>query len=304
MWESIMVTIKTPKFYRQRFLLLLLEVSGRKLSKTDLQKLLFLSQKEANFSYYDFVPYHYGCYSFQAQSDLELMESFGWIAISEKSIKLLAKPKFFLKNNELQEIFEFSNKFKHLRGQKLIAYVYENYPYYATKSKIATKVLSKPSYEKVNVEKEKLRNDKDGVIFTIGYEGISFETYLNKLLKNNIKLLCDVRKNPLSRKFGFSKNSLNVILPKLGIKYLHFPDLGIRSELRQKLNTADDYQELFSRYKETLPNQIESLMLLENLFKEHKRIALTCFEKEHQFCHRHCVSDYLNENKNIRVCHI
>ncbi len=70
---------KIPKFYRQRFLLLLLEMAGGHLSKMDFQKLLFLSQKEAEFSYYDFVPYHYGCYSFQAQSDIELLESFGWL---------------------------------------------------------------------------------------------------------------------------------------------------------------------------------------------------------------------------------
>ena len=32
---------------------------------------------------------------------------------------------------------------------------------------------------------------------TIGYEGRSIDEYLNLLIKNNIKLLCDVRKNPI-----------------------------------------------------------------------------------------------------------
>lgn len=92
-----MTTPKIPKYYRQRFLLVLLEMSGSRLSKMDFQKLLFLSQKEAGFSYYDFVPYHYGCYSFQAQSDIELLETFGWLEDGLKSINLLAKPKTFCK---------------------------------------------------------------------------------------------------------------------------------------------------------------------------------------------------------------
>ncbi|WP_348602891.1 DUF488 family protein [Bartonella tribocorum] len=47
--------------------------------------------------------------------------------------------------------------------------------------------------------------DEKFCFFTIGYEGKSLENYLNCLLENNIKILCDVRKNPISRKYGFSK---------------------------------------------------------------------------------------------------
>ena len=298
-----MTTPKIPKFYRQRFLLLLLEMTGWRLSKMDFQKLLFLSQKEAGFSYYDFVPYHYGCYSFQAQSDIELLESFGWLEEKPESISLLAKPGACLSNDVLGEIDRFTKQFKGLRGRKLIRYVYERYPYYATRSKIAAEVLNEASYKRVSIEQNKLTG-KDKVIYTIGYEGLSFESYVNQLLKHDVRLLCDVRKNPLSRKFGFSKGILSRLLPKLGIEYLHMPDLGIRSEMRQELNSAADYDKLFKAYRKTLPQNIESLQTLEQLLKEHKRIALTCFEKEHHSCHRHCISDYLENKSNIRICHI
>ena len=298
-----MTTPKIPKFYRQRFLLLLLEMTGWRLSKMDFQKLLFLSQKEAGFSYYDFVPYHYGCYSFQAQSDIELLESFGWLEEKPESISLLAKPGACLSNDVLGEIDRFTKQFKGLRGRKLIRYVYERYPYYATRSKIAAEVLNETSYKRVSIERNKLTG-KDKVIYTIGYEGLSFESYVNQLLKHDVRLLCDVRKNPLSRKFGFSKGILSRLLPKLGIEYLHMPDLGIRSEMRQELNSAADYEKLFKAYRKTLPQNIESLQTLEQLLKEHKRIALTCFEKEHHSCHRHCISDYLENKSNIRICHI
>ena len=47
-----------------------------------------------------------------------------------------------------------------------------------------------------------------------------------------IGLLCDVRKNPLSRKFGFSKKKLKHITETVGIKYVHIPELGIESDKR------------------------------------------------------------------------
>ncbi len=303
-----MITPKIPKFYRQRFLLLLLEMAGGKLSKMDFQKLLFLSQQEADFSYYDFVPYQYGCYSFQAQSDIELLKSFGWLeekpnGRSSQNVHLLAKPKVGLKDDERDMMEKFIIRFKGVRGQKLMSYVYEHYPYYAIHSHIISEVLHNSSYKKVYAEKNKLKSKKNA-LYTIGYEGISFEFYINQLIKNDMSLLCDVRKNPLSRKFGFSKGTLSRILPTLGIEYLHLPNLGIHSDRRKKLNTPNDYAQLFKIYRATLPQQEDSLNLLVKLLKTHERIALTCFEKEHHFCHRHCVSDYLKNEHNIKVYHI
>jgi len=298
-----MTTPKIPKFYRQRFLLVLLEMAGGSLSKIDFQKLLFLSQKKAGFSYYDFVPFHFGCYSFQAQSDIELLESSGWLEEKGKRIKILKKPQACLNDNELVKVDKFTKQFKDFRGEKLLKYVYEHYPYYATHSKIASTVLSEVSYERVCDVTSRLKGTAK-ILYTIGYEGLSFEAYVNQLLRHDVKLLCDVRKNPLSRKFGFSKGALGRLLPKLGINYLHIPDLGIKSEMRRELNTADDYARLFSAYRKVLPQKEESLQLLESLLEEHERIALTCFEKEYNSCHRHCVSDYLADESNLSVSHI
>jgi len=295
--------LRLPKFYRQRFLLLLLEMAGGKLSKTDFQKLIFLSKEESSFSYYDFVPYQFGCYSFQAQSDIELLEKKGWLESKPKSIKLIVSPGECLNKEEIDAIECFISKFKSIRGKKLITYVYEQYPYCATRSEIASDILNNESYEQIRKERKKLVS-KAKVVFTIGYEGISFEAYINQLLVHDVKLLCDVRKNPLSRKFGFSKGMLSNLLPKLGIEYTHIPDLGIQSELRKDLNSVDDYQILFKKYRKTLPSHRESIELLEKLLNSHKRIALTCFEKEHTSCHRHCVTDYLESKKNLKVLHI
>ncbi|WP_322789506.1 DUF488 domain-containing protein [Bartonella elizabethae] len=60
------------------------------------------------------------------------------------------------------------------------------------------------------------------MFFTIGYEGKSLDHYLNCLIENNVKTLCDVRKNPISRKHCFSKRQLEKAISNIGIKYMQF----------------------------------------------------------------------------------
>jgi uncharacterized protein (DUF488 family) len=114
-------------------------------------------------------------------------------------------------------------------------------------------------------------------LFTIGYEGKTLDEYLEQLQKAGVKLLCDVRRNPLSRKRGFSKDALREALELQGIKYRHFPTLGIPSAERRELETPDDYRKLFTGYKKRIAREEESLLqeLLE-LLEKHRRVALTC----------------------------
>lgn len=294
---------KIPNYHRQRFLLVLLELTGGCLSKMDFQKLLFLSQQDTGFSYYDFVPYHYGCYSFQAQSDIELLESRGWLQTVGNEIQLLEKSAIKMTGDDLAKASNFAKKYKGYRGTNLVRYVYEHFPYYAIHSKMAKDILDKSSYEIVIQAGKELKSNAKK-LFTIGYEGLSFEKYVNQLICHDVRLLCDVRINPLSRKFGFSKGILSHLLPKLGIEYLHIPELGIRSENRNNLETKSDYVQLFKVYRKSLPQKKESLERLNGLLDLHKRIALTCFEKQHDSCHRHCVSEYMEDVRDIKAVHL
>jgi len=166
----------------------------------------------------------------------------------------------------------------------LMKHTYLNFPFYATRSEVAKNILSKDELKRVISTKS---NDNKTVLFTIGYEGISLEEYLMRLLKNNIKVLVDVRHNPVSMKYGFSKSQLKKYCESLGINYMHFPQVGIQSEQRQELNTQTDYDKLFSLYrKNNLQKTTETQSDILNLLKENKRIALTCFEANICQCHR------------------
>jgi uncharacterized protein (DUF488 family) len=63
--------------------------------------------------------------------------------------------------------------------------------------------------------------------------------------------------------------------------------LGIVSDKRQALNTQADYNALFDEYeKTTLKNAHESVAEINRLFEKHERIALLCYEKLPEQCHR------------------
>lgn len=167
---------------------------------------------------------------------------------------------------------------------ELIRYTYQNYPFFAINSKMAKDLLSKTEYSHVINQ----RPHKDELsLMTIGYEGLSLEQYIVTLLINDVRVLCDVRKNAYSQKFGFSKNQLAKACEGAGIRYEHIPNLGIISEKRKDLKNQSDYDALFDDYEiTTLMYARNELNHLFTLLQNDKRIALTCFEHNPLQCHR------------------
>lgn len=297
-----------PTFNRQKLLLALLQSFNGRLSKLDLQKLLFLFVEEfgAKKKAYEFVPYHYGCYSFQANSDLKTMHNYGFIYLDENSNDIELSDNTInyiddLKETDKVSLNKFVQKYKDLSGNNLIAHVYKSYPYYTMNSKIAHKFSIKP-YQKQPILFQEAEKD----FCTIGYEGITFENYLNKLITNNIQILCDVRKNPYSMKFGFSKNMLKHALEQVGIKYIHLPELGIESEDRQVLNTLEDYKTLFKEYETTTIQTNEAQQALKYIYdiSKQENIALTCFEKDIEYCHRGVIAKMLRNQYQLEYNNI
>ena len=278
-------------YYRRKLILATLEEFGGKLNHTNLQKILFLITRNQEKKAFDFVPYKYGCFSFQANQDISTLTKYNlvrsetvantsnWV-LTDEGLNFYSQ----LKKQDQSAISLVKREISNFSQRDLIRHTYIKYPYYASKSQIASEILNKAEMEAV--EKQK-RNLSEAKFFTIGYEGISLETYLNKLIINDIRLLCDVRKNSLSMKYGFSKSQLKNACQSIGIKYIHIPELGIESEKRQELESMSDYNQLFEDYENTtLIENKESIDYLFQLTKEFQRVAITCFEKEVCMCHR------------------
>ncbi len=285
-------------YYRRKIILALLEAFKMSMNKTQFQKYLFLvSQKQIENNIipnYTFIPYQYGCYSFQAVSDVELLSKNGLINSDDKISK--KENESYLQQLKTDDRHIIKNVYyahKDKTMDELIKYIYQKYPYYAMNSKIANKHLSKYELEKLSTYKNTVNNY---TLCSIGYEGISIEEYINKLIKNNISIVCDVRKNAISKKYGFSKNMLKNCLNNVNIEYTHIPELGIESEKRQVLNTQSDYDKLFNNYKiNNLSKKDVFINNIFNLFLDKKRLALTCFENDPKQCHRTIVLEAITK---------
>lgn len=250
----------------ERALLFLLS-QARSLTRMQLVKLMFLSSKER--SLYDFVPYQYGPFSFQLYQDMRHLEREGYLTQTEDDVhfveRVFPKPDPWIQAG----ITSVINQFGGFREKDLVDYVYRQYP----ETTIFSKIKQLKTY---------YRNESG--IVTIGYEGRNIDKFLSILVDNKVGKLIDVRKNPFSMKYGYSKNQLMSALEKLGITYLHLPELGIESDQRQNL-TEKGFAELFRRYSEELGTKEDFLDTIKSLAQKEK-VALMCFEAKATDCHR------------------
>ncbi len=292
-------------FYRQKVLLALIEIYGGQLPATDLQKLLFLFCQLINENYYDFFPHKYGAFSFTSYYDKrKLIER---ELLKDSSNFELATSTSYISQLESKDritLRAFASKYRVLRGEELIRKTYLEFPQYAARSEISNTILTENEYKIVS---SYWNTNTERTLFTIGYEASSIDQYLYRLILHNVNTLIDVRKNPFSRKHGFSQKDLKNYVEKADIRYFHLPELGIDSHLRKDLNGEDDYKTLFEHYAaEILPAQQPALSTLKQEVIEFSRVAITCFEADYHMCHRHKIAEVLETDNdlNVPICHI
>lgn len=287
--------------HRRKLLLALLQAFGGRLPNRDFQKYLMLHEVEfAKTASYDFVPYKFGGFSFQSYADRRSLVAAGLLA--DVDAWELAGEYNFLRELDpsfQESVMALKRKYGKLKGRDLVREVYLRHPYYAIHSEIAAELLTKSELRAIEKAKP---IDETECLFSIGYEGISLDAYLNRLLRNNVRVLCDVRRNPLSRKYGFSKSTLKEAIERVGLLYVHIPELGISSDKRQSLVTQKDYDRLFAHYEcTTLKEATDAVASISKLLKEHRRVALTCFEADVCMCHRGRVVKALATSANPPV---
>jgi len=280
---------------RHIILLSLLQSFGGHVLSTDMQKYLFLFCRTTSYSLYHFLPYKYGSFSFSAYNDKRKLIAKGilkdqdtWV-LSDHSEDYLS----MLSTITRREIERFSASVISLTGKALVRQLYVDYPYYAINSDILDEILTE---QEKKVVEESRPTSNDIAIYTMGYEGLSLEQYINRLIKKNIRIICDVRKNPISRKYGFSKKTLSHASHAVDIKYLHFPELGIPSAQRENLKTIDDYKKLFQSYKiNVVSKRTDVLNTIIEYVNQHERLVLLCYEKDPSFCHRTIIAQEIEK---------
>jgi uncharacterized protein (DUF488 family) len=265
---------------RQRALIRLINNESGCITKLRLVKLSFLLQASApelpRSSVYEFIPYHHGPYSFTLTHELRTIERDGWVRISDSEVKLLRSSDnetSKLERRFTEQIDTLSLRYRNVTTSTLVSRLYSEYPWYTAKAK-------NESLRKVEVPVAA------PAIFTVGYEGLMLDGLLDLLLRNGVKALIDVRRNPVARRFGFHKSTMHRHCDDLGISYIHIPELGIPSERRADLNDSKSYRHLFDYYERAiLATQHASVNAVSSMMRKQPS-ALMCMEADVACCHR------------------
>ncbi|RLB95400.1 MAG: hypothetical protein DRH50_04310 [Deltaproteobacteria bacterium] len=290
---------------RQKTVLALLSRANKPLSPTVFVKLAFLLRQETGLknepTFYDFVPYKYGPFSFALYRELTNLRRDGYVTPDEERVAIcegtvgLAEEKI----DELPAAFhEAVEKVVRRYGRKsqsgLVKDVYTRYPWYAIKSELTG---LRPNLS-MRVKKA------SPAVYTAGYEGKSVDAFFNHLLKNGIWLIIDVRANPVSRRYGFSKRQFSEIARRLGLDYLHMPELGIPSKYRVNLSDFDSYQRLMKKYEqEMIPKVGNEIDEVGKLMMKTPAV-LVCVEKDVRCCHRSRLAVAVSRKTGLEVKHI
>jgi uncharacterized protein (DUF488 family) len=286
-------------YYRRKVLLALIEVFGGSLKSTDCEKFLFNYCQQTGKNHYDFFPYQYGPFSFMSYYDKRRLVELGLLKPAD-DFQLNTKHSYLndLTPADKTALLKFKLTIGGLRGDKLVKKTYREFPHFSARSKIAERLFDTDELKQLQFEWN--RDTKPG-IFTIGYEGLTIDAFLNKLISNNITIVVDVRNNPQSMKYGFSKKSFKQFVESAGMKYIHIPELGIPYAMRKGLGENVSHTTLFEEYEsELLPQNEVQMKQLIDLTNQNERIALVCFEADHHFCHRHTLVKHLQKNKSFK----
>lgn len=281
-------------FTRQKILLTLLQFADRPVSRMELTKWSFVLKNESccrgGDSFYDFLPYHYGPFSFSLYQEMDKLVAQGYAAQGDDSHWLPGKTALpALEKNLSQEVRGIVQRLKNRTIDNLLDEIYAKFPEYTVNSK----------YHRLESRKVAIP-----AVYTSGYEGMSIDGFLNRLITTGIKHLIDVRRNPIARRYGFHRSTLKRLCESLDIAYTHLPELGIPSEMRQSLDTQDDYDSLFALYrKSTLLDEKRAVERVSELVRESPSV-LVCMEAQPKCCHRSHLAVDVSKRTKLKVDHL
>lgn len=284
---------------RQKTILFLLKQAGGSATRLLLTKWAFLIAHETpskgGNAFYQFVPYHYGPYSFSLAREISGLVRDGYIEEPSSTVWSLSSAGLHATHTVPipieRDAAVIMRKYGATPLEALLASIYARYPWFTVNSKEERK-------------RAQARPVASSAVYTVGYEGLMVDGFLDRLVRSGIHCLLDVRNNPVSRRYGFHKSTLARLCEHLGIAYCHFPELGIPSESRAFLRTTSDYQALFDRYRQDmLPRQNATVQKAAAMLTTQPS-ALVCMEAEPECCHRSHLAAVLAKLTGLPIKHL
>jgi uncharacterized protein (DUF488 family) len=140
-------------------------------------------------------------------------------------------------------------------------------------------------------------------IYTIGHSTRSLDELVSLLGEHEVTRLADVRRYPGSRRYPhFSRESLEISLPALGILYEHFEDLGGRRKAEKNSPNGAWVNDQFRGYADYMGTR-EFQSAIDRLIDHERPTAVMCAEAVPWRCHRNLLADDLLR-RGVEVVHI
>ncbi|HUU76888.1 MAG TPA: DUF488 domain-containing protein [candidate division Zixibacteria bacterium] len=144
-------------------------------------------------------------------------------------------------------------------------------------------------------------------LFTIGFTKKTAEEFFNILVKNNVKILIDIRRNNKSQLAGFAKGvDLKYFLKKIAnIDYIYFMDFAPSHTL------LENYQKKKINWEQYEEEYLKQLNNYENWdffnIEKFENGCLLCSEETPLKCHRRLLAEFLMKkyhNMPIELIHL
>ncbi len=130
--------------------------------------------------------------------------------------------------------------------------------------------------------------------YTIGYGNRQINDFMDMLTANKITHLVDIRRYPQSTFKDYDRESLEKLLPKIGISYSHCEGVGgMRDSTYIEYMSTDSFRKSLERL----------IDLIRKVNEADGRLVLMCAEKSPKGCHRNYLSVKFEE-KDIEVIHL
>jgi len=288
-------TARRRMLNRQKCLLYMIERAGRAVGHLELTKWAFLVARETQSgggtAFYDFVPYLYGPFSFTLFREADGLVRDGYLrevgnGKAWERVDDVARETGDLPRAIRSDATRVVERFTGRRSKELVEYVYTKFPWYTTNSRI--KRLAE-------------RKEAKPAVYTVGYERWSVDRLLNEVMLAGIGRIIDVRSNPIARRYGFHKSTLGRIANKVGLEYVHVPEVGVPSQLRQGLDSKEDYDRLFDHYASVLlPSRPGAVSRVSDLVTQ-KASVLLCMEADPSLCHRTRLAETISSMMHLPV---
>ena len=152
------------------------------------------------------------------------------------------------------------------------------------------------------MKKAKRSVAKEPTLWTIGYETATPKAVLAELKRAKVDLLIDTRAVAASRRPGFSKTQLSAALDEAGIAYLHLQKLGTPTEGREAAR-AGNLDKLWRIYEKHIAKKEpqQELGELVSLIQSGQRVALLCYCRNPNTCHRSRIVAHVKDRTPVSV---